>query len=329
MTALARCLDGIGPAFAFGPTKFSSVDPDIAIVIPTSGSTGTPKEVALSASAVLASARAAHEYLEAQEGENWSLMLPINHIAGVNVLVRAIALGTNLSESRFDYTSIVPTQLFRALSGHDALLTELKRAKAVLVGGGAIDSDLLNRATDYGINVVTTYGMSEMSGGCVYNNKPLAGVEIEIRENSQIALRGPMQATSYLGSGTLLADSSGWFVTSDCGYLRDGQLIVEGRIDDQIISGGMKISLDSIDNFLNQDGLHFISCAIPDPQWGQLLCLASSLSINEIEIKEQLRQRFGNHAVPKVFLSSIELPLTSIGKPDRREVAKRFERMKP
>ena len=326
LEALDAALRGTGPALAFGPTQFTNVDASIAVVIPTSGSTGSAKEVALSADGLFASAAASHAYLGARIGERWSLQLPTNHIAGVNVLVRALALETSISEGDFEYTSIVPTQLFRALQERGPLLVALQNAKAVLVGGAATSTELLARARESGINGVTTYGMSEMSGGCVYNNDPLPGVEVEIRESGAVALRGPMQATQYLSSPLKLADEAGWFLTSDAGYLQDGKLYITGRLDDQIISGGEKISLGTIDNFLNgTDDLIFMSCAINDPEWGEQLCLASSQEIDQSAISQALRDKFGNHSVPKLFLSGIELPLTSLGKPDRRTLAQRFE----
>ena len=328
--ALYAALQGVGPALAFAPSQFNSVDSSIAIVIPTSGSSGAPKEVALTAHAAQASAAASHQFLDAKAGQGWSLLLPTNHIAGVNVLVRAIELGSSITERNFDYTSIVPTQLFRAMNEAGDLLGELQNAQAVLVGGAAIDPDLLRRAKDSGINVITTYGMSEMSGGCVYNGQPLHGVEVEIREEGRIALRGPMQAHGYLGSQLPLADLDGWFLTNDAGHLDDGKLTVLGRIDDLIISGGEKISLSSIDAFLNKmKQSSFMSCAIADLEWGQQLCLASSGEMDNNEISKSLRQNFGNHAVPKLFLENIELPFTSIGKPDRLTLSRKFEMIRP
>jgi O-succinylbenzoic acid--CoA ligase len=326
MEALDAALVGSGPALAFGPTQFSRVPQSIAVVIPTSGSTGTPKEVALSASALKASAKAAHEFLGAHRGERWSLQLPTNHIAGVNVLVRALELGSDISTTDFEFTSIVPTQLFRALQSRDDELLGLQNAKAVLVGGAATSSELLNQAREKGINVVTTYGMSEMSGGCVYNNWPLPGVEVEIRADQRIALRGAMQAASYLGLETPLADSNGWFLTSDAGEIRDGKLFVLGRVDDQIISGGEKISLSVIDEFLNTQNLgEFMSCSIENVEWGQQLCLAGTKDFDKSKVSELLRDQFGKHAVPKIFLKSVELPRTSLGKADRGTLSKSFE----
>ena len=328
MAGLTKALDGTGPALAFGPSNFSEVDSEIAIVMPTSGSTGTPKEVALSAKALLSSATAAHKYLQAKPGQFWSLLLPTNHIAGVSVLVRALSLGTQIVESNFNFTSIVPTQLYRALN-HDAqLLDSLKNAESVLVGGAATSPDLLDEARSAGINVVTTYGMTEMCGGCIYNNETLDGVEVQLRIDGRIALRGPMQAKEYLGVNGPLADEENWFITNDAGYIAGEKAFVTGRMDDQIISGGEKISLGTLDWYLNSaHDVEFMSCAIPSPEWGQSLCLAASSSFNIEEIKEKIRRKFGNPAVPKFFLESVELPRTSLGKPDRQKLANRFEMM--
>jgi len=328
--ALHTTLQGDGPALAFAPSQFKSVDSNIAIVIPTSGSSGAPKEVALTACAVQASATASHRFLGAKAGQIWSLLLPTNHIAGVNVLARAIELGTTLGEKNFDYTSIVPTQLFRALNEEGDLFRSLQNAQAVLVGGAAVDSQLLQRAKESGINVVTSYGMSEMCGGCVYNGQLLDGVELEIRDGNRIALRGPMQAREYLGSTHPLADEAGWFLTNDAGQFEAGKLTVFGRIDDQIISGGEKISLSAIDGFLNKMYQNtFMSCAIADLEWGEQLCLASSGELDREEVSNALRGNFGNHAVPKLFLERVQLPFTSIGKPDRLTLSRKFEMIRP
>ncbi len=322
---LVRALNGDGPALAFGPTNFSQVPVECAVVIPTSGSTGNPKEVALSADSLIASAHSAHTFIGASAGEKWSLLLPINHIAGVNVLVRAIALKSeilNIEESA-DYTSIVPTQLFRALNGDALLLEHLKNSKRVLVGGAAISQNLLKQAHDFGISVTTSYGMTEMCGGCVYDGSPLEGVEIEIKDGA-IALKGPTMAIGYLGEAPFKVGS--WFTTSDLGSLEDGKLVVHGRADDVIISGGEKVSLSAVTDFLGEG---FVAFAVPHEEWGQALVIASDQPINESEITHRLISEFGSHVSPKGFLSQIELPRTSLGKPDRQALIQIFERIHP
>jgi len=338
MLALESALAGRGPALTFAPSRFSSVPAEIAVVIPTSGSSGSPKEVAISAAALIASTSAAHQYLEASAGDRWSLLLPINHIAGVNVLLRVLALHSEIVDLRksiksrdVEFTAIVPTQLYRAMNGDEDLLQHIQRARAVLVGGASTSEALLADARAHGVNVITTYGMSEMSGGCVYNQKPLDGVSFTTDESGRVLLKGPMRASTYLGNPEAWqrATDGDWFLTSDVGSVIDGSLLVQGRIDDQIISGGEKISLNSLEDFLNSAlaPQKFMTCALPDQQWGQALCLASDLEINHDHVKDVIRKEFGAHTIPKFFLGKTDLPLTSIGKPDRQTLAGKFERV--
>ncbi|MEN9324947.1 MAG: hypothetical protein RL414_701 [Actinomycetota bacterium] len=331
MEALSAALDGSGPALAFGQTQRTEVPAECAVVIPTSGSTGEPKEVALSAAALRASARASHVFLGAKDGEIWSLLLPISHIAGVNVLVRALELGTPVADlaDHADYTAIVPTQLHRALHGETQLLHHLQGAKAVLVGGASSSESLLEMARAAGITTVTTYGMSEMSGGCIYNNIPLDGVEVEINSDGAIQLSGPMQAMGYLNASQLWSASTNdkWFITGDGGEIRDGKIFVTGRLDDQINTGGKKIALSVIDNFLHDKfpRQRFASLAIPDAEWGEKFVLVVDGSLDANLIKDALREEFGAHAVPKELRFNTEIPLISIGKPDRKKLRELFE----
>ena len=327
--ALTLALSGEGPALSFAPTTRTEVSAEIAVVIPTSGSTGEPKEVAYSAAALRASAHAAHQYLHGQPGHRWSLLLPINHIAGVNVLVRALELGTEVMDLRnsdhyssADFTSVVPTQLHRALNGENDLLNHLRSAKKVLVGGAATDAALLSRARAEGVDVVTTYGMSEMSGGCVYDNQPLAGVDVEINIDGLVRLRGAMIASGYLNQPEMWqrATADGWFTTQDIGHITDGKLFINGRADDVIISGGENISLSAIDSLLNNrfSPQQFIAFGAPDAEWGTKLCVASNAPIAREEIRDFLRCELGAFAAPKECLQVDSLPMRGIGKPDRQ-----------
>ena len=326
LEALADALSGVGPALAFGESSYNEVPQGCALVLPTSGSSGAPKSVALTAGAVIASAKASHSFLHAEPGDRWSLLLPTTHIAGVNVLLRSLELGTELLgiDDGADFTAIVPTQLHRALNGDVQLLEHLQHAKAVLVGGAATSPELQEEAAQNDIRLVATYGMTEMSGGCVYNGRPLDGVEVRISDGA-IELNGPMKAIGYLGEAPF-GDS--FFRTSDTGRLENGILEVIGRIDDQIITGGEKLSLGAVTDFLNASSpQRFIAIGLPDAEWGQALAIASDGPIDESAVKSALRQRFGAHASPKRFAANIELPLTALGKPDRRTLAEIFGRL--
>jgi O-succinylbenzoic acid--CoA ligase len=283
------------------------------IAISTSGSSGAPKEILLPASALIFSARNSNHFLGAKSGERWSLLLSPTHAAGINVLVRSMELGTTpvTVEQSADYSAIVPTQLFRALNGDQQLLQHLHSCKAVLVGGAASDENLLAEAKAKGINCITTYGMTETSGGCVYDGVALPGVEIQIAETIQI--KGPMLAR--------VETQNGFFVTKDLGYLKDGKLSITGRADDVIISGGINISLSAVEAFL---GNSYAAFGREDAEWGVALNLATSSQDADEEIQNRLSEKFGVKA--RNIYRIKEIPRTALQKVDRIELGKLLPR---
>ena len=327
MASLAKALVSDGPALGFGAVTSTEVEAKTAVVVTSTGSTGANKEILLSAGALLASAKAANKFLGANFGETWSLLLPLTHIAAVNVLVRSLELGTipvnligHIGEyPKVDYTAIVPTQLFNALNGDDRLLKHLQSAQAVLVGGAALTYELQEQATSAGIKVVRTYGMSETSGGCVYNGVPLEGVQVAISDAGFIKISGPVLANN------LALDSQNWFVTSDLGELVDGNLVVLGRGDDVIISGGENISLSEIENAISQSfaNFEFAAFSVSSDKWGQELHVAVVNAPAEFsnQVAMLLVEKFGNAAKPKRFHQLSALPLIGIGKVDRNALA--------
>jgi O-succinylbenzoic acid--CoA ligase len=254
---LAKALAGEGQAITLGPISTKTVPSEISLVVSTSGSTGDAKEVGLSAAALVASARATNKFFGASAGQTWSLLLPLTHIAGINVLVRALELGTIAIDARgitgkypdADYTAVVPTQLFQALNGDADLLAHLQSAKLVLVGGSALDKMLGDQARAAGINIVESYGMTETCGGCVYDGRPIGDASVEINRDGLIKISTTSLATTYLndslGWSSKLVD--GYFLTSDLGEINDGKLTVTGRADDVIVTGGENISLTKVE----------------------------------------------------------------------------------
>ena len=279
------------------------------ISITTSGSSGLPKEILLPASAMIFSAENAIQFLGAKLSDKWSLLLSPEHAAGLNVLIRSIKLETQpvTIEEAADFTAIVPTQLFRALNGDSKLLQHLKNCRAVLVGGAAADSQLLSAANNAGINCVTTYGMTETSGGCVYNGLPLPGVEIRVNET--IEIKGPMLAK--------VETKDGYFVTQDTGYIEDGKLIITGRIDDVINSGGKKVSLSKVEKVLGED---FAAFGNQSSEWGTNLNIATCSQMSDEEIQLILSVKFGVKAAQIIRIK--EIPRTALLKIDRPALGK-------
>ncbi len=173
------------------------------LVVETSGSTGEPKRVLLSRAAMRASADATHERLGGPG--QWWLTLPPSYVAGLQVLFRSVRAGTtpvddaaSLSGER-RYVSLVPTQLSRMLDTDAAIL---KGFDTVLIGGARLEPQLRERADNAGVRVVTTYGMSETCGGCVYDGRPLNGVKVSTSDDGRIRIGGRVLFDGYQGTTT-------------------------------------------------------------------------------------------------------------------------------
>jgi len=251
--------------------------------------------------------------------------------------VRALDLGTEPIDLRgersnyphVDFTAIVPAQLFKALNGDDALLQHLVEAKSVLIGGAALPDDLRKQGEEAGITIVTTYGMTETTGGCVYNGTPLDGIEISITPENFVAIKGAVLAETYIGAEQIWdsATKDGWFISADLGKFEGGKLIIKGRSDDVIISGGENISLGHIERTLQArfPEVTFAAFAISDPQWGDSLHLAVvGKDIVEEDLSAYLASEVGTFAKVKGFLHVPELPLMGVGKVDRRKLAELY-----
>jgi O-succinylbenzoic acid--CoA ligase len=326
VSALEKALTVDGPALGCGPVHSKSVRSDISLLVATSGSTGNSKEIALSSAALLASAYASNKFLNATKGDIWSLLLPLTHIAGINVLIRALQLETSPIDLRnhvgqypqADFTAIVPTQLFNALNENPDLLKHLKGAKAVLVGGASLSHELRAQGVAAGINIITTYGMSETSGGCIYDGIALEGVEFEITGEGRIKISGPVLAD--------VEKENGWFITQDLGKIFNGKLHVIGRSDDVIISGGENISLSAIEAELNKKfpQLQAAAFATADSKWGQVLHVAvQSQDENvKLQVSSALVDAIGKHAKPKSVILLDKIPQIGVGKVDRLSLAK-------
>jgi O-succinylbenzoic acid--CoA ligase len=314
------------------------LEPGTDLVVVTSGSTGSGRAVLLPAAALEASAAATHARLGGPG--NWLLALPVSAIAGLQVLCRSVlsgsrpevlAKGESLSSAvgRMPagrrYTSLVPTQLRRYLDEEPGALRSFD---AVLVGGAATDAALLARAREAGVPVVTTYGMTETAGGCVYDGRPLDGVGVRVTDG--VELSGPTLALGYrldpAATETTFAD--GWFHTRDAGTLDEaGRLTVTGRLDDVVITGGVNVSPAAVEAALREhpEVADAVVFGRPDPAWGQRVVAAvvpTPGATPELPaLRSWVTDRLGRPAAPGQLHLLDALPLLHTGKPDRRTVA--------
>lgn len=363
---LARALRGLGPALqpvAVGdatrtgtPLAAEEDDPTdpTAFAVSTSGSTGTPKAALLPVSALTASIDATASRLGGPA--RWLLALPAYHIAGLQVLLRSVVAGTepvvlDLAHG-FDVaaftastellgngpacTSLVPTQLARLLDD-PAGVAALRSYDAVLVGGAATPRDLLTSALGAGVAVVTTYGMSETCGGCVYDARPLDGVTVRVDDDGRVLLSGPVVARGYLGRPDLTAAAfragaanGREFRTDDLGVITAGGLLqVLGRADDVLITGGVKVAPAEVEQVLSAHPA-VRECVVlgrPDATWGQqvtAVVVAADPARPPVlaELRSAVLRTLPPAAAPRALVVVDALPLRGPGKPDREAAAR-------
>ena len=314
------------------------VETDAAVVVATSGSTGAPKGVVLSRAAIRASAEATHSRLGG-EGD-WALALPTHYVAGLMVLARACLGGThavpvgsdltNLQEaadtmSERRYISLVPAQLDRALH-HGEMIAALTSFSAVLVGGGPTEVGLVQRARAAGIRVVTTYGMSETCGGCVYDGEPLQGVAVDLADDGRILIRSAALFAGYRLRPDLTAEAvvDGRLHTQDRGYFDAGRLVVLGRTDDIVITGGHKVDLADVEQCVQRwaadHGARGVVLGIPDQVWGTTIIAVSDLPGSLADLQASMRESLPAYALPRELIYLDQLPWLASGKPDRRAI---------
>jgi O-succinylbenzoic acid--CoA ligase len=319
----------------------------VALVVETSGSTGTGKRVALSSEALLAGAAAADAALGGPGG--WVLALPTHYIAGLNVLTRSIAAGTTpvvLPPGHFDatafadaadrldpgpaaprrYTSLVPVQLARVLDDARASRS-LASFDAVLVGGQATPAALRERALGAGVRIVTTYGASETSGGCVYDGVPFGTVHAALVDG-ELQLAGPMLAEGYVDDEARTAttfvvrDGQRWYRTGDAATLSDGIVRVLGRLDDVVISGGEKVRLGAVERLVRdlpgQDGAVVTRRA--SGEWGEVPVVVTERPLDLDAVRAHVDAVLGRAARPAAVVVVDRLPMLASGKPDRRAI---------
>jgi len=326
--------------------------PETAMIVTTSGSTGNPRGVELSAVAL----NSLTDEVNALAGPDpsWVLALPATSIGGLNVIIRshrtgrppvpvrslggaerftdevfaeaieaALVHGSNIA------VSLVPAQLPRLLSSQIGRKA-LGRCSLILVGGAALAPQAARDAADVGITITTTYGMTETSGGCVFNGRPLTDVRITIDEtDDRIWIAGPMLASCYRDerpdSGAL---SNGWLRTNDRGRWAAGALQVLGRLDDIVTVNGVNVDIVAIEDRLRDhpDVTDALVIGIPHENSDTTLHAAYIAvpqgDTDPAPLGSWVRERLGREAVPATFHRVDGFPLTATGKVDRMAAAK-------
>lgn len=244
-------------------------NPDYQFELSTSGSTGKPKKNLLSRTKIVISCQNTGSAIPGIQTQKSLCALPTGKMGGFMQLARALQWDTTcevqkpssnpmlfLSPSHdFENISLSSLQVHTILN-HDDSRMKLRRFKTVLVGGGMFDAKLIQSFQDFNnTSVFVTYGMTETYSHVALQKlpstsyQPLPGVEIKLGKRDEICIRS--EITDHR-----------WLVTNDIGeMLKNGSFKVLGRLDNVVVSGGLKFQLEDIEAIIQEhmEGPYFLS----------------------------------------------------------------------
>ncbi len=331
--------------------KFSLDKP--ALIMFTSGSTGAQKAVVHTFETLFKSAESIDKLISFQENEKWLASLPFYRIGGFQILVRALLSGgtiilpdelksTEILKSiktfHLNYISIVNATLSKILESNE----NNKNWKAIFVGGGPVNSELMRKAINQELPVYKVYGSTE-TGSMISilkpddallkidsAGKPLPNIKVEITDN-EITVESKTLFKEYFRNETLTKSKliREKYFTGDEGYIdEDGFLYIDKRKDNFIISGGEKINLEEVESALIS--LKKIDKAavigLEDEKWGKKVCavITTNDDVELREIKTKLKEKLPAYKIPKEIKLIEKMPVDEMGKINRKEIEKLF-----
>lgn len=158
--------------------------------------------------------------------------------------------------------------------------------------------------------------------------------EVGISAEGRIQIRGPHVARSRVDTDQLLdlCDADGWLQTSDLGHMKDGYLYYDGRADDLINSGGIKINPDMLEarigKLLGQGG-KIVVAKVPDALRGEGVLVAAEstdLAVDRLRsASADALKELGLYAGDALHVRVMSaIPRTATGKPLRRLLTEEF-----
>ena len=299
------------------------------IEVQTSGSTGTPKTIKLKKDFVAASAFRTIRFFELHEGDRILHCLPSNFIAGKLMTVRALVgkLDLHLADpaSDFNYLPNDKPIKFAAMVINQVkkyLALPEKNIENLLIGGSAIPQPLEEQLLQISTQCYSSYAMTETATHIALRklngeNKTsyytcLDDISVELDEHDCIRILMP-------------GLENGAIQTNDLGEIIDSRHFkVLGRVDNVIISGGIKFYPEQIEEKLTlQIPLPFAIGSAPDERLGQKLILLIEGKADEKlknTVEANCRNSLTKYEFPKEIRFIEKLPRTENGKIDRKKL---------
>jgi O-succinylbenzoic acid--CoA ligase len=327
------------------------VPPDRCLaVVYTSGTREASRGAILSRRAFVASHEAHSANLGWTTNDRWLLCMPPAHVGGLSILTRCLIArrcivlspgpfnAANVIEAldahEVTLLSVVPTMLDRLLASDAPHWKPRTSLRAVLVGGAPFPDVLRRKAHDRGIPVLATYGCTETcsqvtaqrpdQSGQAGSGQPLKGVQLRL-DQGEIQVSGPMLMDGYVREADNLSiwTADRWFRSRDLGELcADRQLIVTGRLDDTIVTGGENVAPLEVEAVLESTPGVMGACvfSLPHAVWGEEVVAAVVVDPSAFDralVVQRLEEQLASYKRPKRIGIVSSLPLNRSGKIDR------------
>jgi o-succinylbenzoate---CoA ligase len=253
----------------------------------TSGSTGQPKAITLSRELLIWSAKNTCDYLELKD-EKIGCCLPLNKAGGFMMLIRSLIYQCDIHivaptanpilflDKDCTFVSLVPYQMIEILK-EETSKAAVNNIKKILLGGAEIPLNLQKQLELLTTAVYFGYGMTETAshialmhlnrGEANIGFELLPGVKIDILPTKQIAVSIPDFGLNW--------------VTNDLGEMNNGRLLILGRTENYINSGGVKVLAKEVETIIEaylseKDwAVLFVVVGLQHPIFGEAISVVS------------------------------------------------------
>lgn len=284
------------------------------IKVQSSGSTGKPKVFTFTYQQYRASANISIRYFGLKEGMSCLLPMSLKHIGAQLMLVRAfetkmkidiVTASSDLSDflqSGYDFVPMVPTQFLMSYESNSSCF---QKVKTVLLGGSSITQDVQEIAKRLPTQVFSSYGMTETLthvgvkelSSKENNYQILPGFKLSLNESNCLEIEAPHFSEKQ--------------ITNDVARLNGNSFEILGRLDNVIITGGLKVQAEEVEKKLADElNQTFYVSSSADSKWGQVLTLVLSKSLNEVQnnFLQHYNEKSASHLkIRKVVVDEVEV----------------------
>lgn len=319
------------------------------VLVHTSGSTGKPKPMMVEKKRMLNSARITCDFLGLKPGDSALLCMSLDYIAGKMVVVRSIERHLHLISvspsghplkdinEEITFAAMVPMQVYNTLQVPEER-ERLTHIRHLIIGGGAIDASLEKelRALPGNIAIWSTYGMTETLSHIALRRingaeasewyQPFDSVKISQTEEGCLVIDAPLVCAETLVTNDIVEIEPYIYNKvenhEEVGKYNKVEKLrfrIKGRKDNVICSGGIKIQIEEVEEFLKPHlEKPFMLAKKKDEKFGEIAVLLSENK--EIKtVEATVRRLLSDHKywIPREYLHVDHLPLTETGKPKR------------